>query len=306
MKMNVQHTAPRIRLLSGLFLLALAAALISSCGGKADSTDPSDTTKRVAKNSLTPCDSAQYLEVDTSIVGKKSFIYPLHPSAAAQVMASYLAKTPLYDLATEFSYGGEFPASMFNVPADGGLLMWFCYDKPTNQFFLAIESYIKKKYKDNMQAGTLPALAQTNKLNKPIHRFKYPKTSQSDPYTLENLINTHKEIVGTALVPADSISINKFIKSFRTISGPYVKYGFSYITENDEGDLARFVASAGPNGYVRYYFGYEEIDPIRGRIVPNKIRVVLTTVDATGKSRVGVFGPGSVIQSSWPPPPWDN
>ncbi len=103
--------------------------------------------------------------------------------------------------------------------------------------------------------------------------------------------------MGRYITSADSL-----LDRYRDANGErYNNYMFGFFSVLHEAGFNDFVASAGPNGYIRYYFGYDERDR------PNRIRIILMAVNAKGVNLAiaRVMDDPTSMQRSWPPPP-DN
>lgn len=230
--------------------------------------------------------------------------YPL--DLAAKIMHVYLSKPEGRNLATNSQYGGEFPVDLFrpainsscSVADSCGIALWFCIDPNSNDFYLALE-----RDTWNYQYDRLPTFPRSNVLYKPVGRFKIPPGGLITENAIKGYVLGHNRVPNEPLQAIDSAEVIRGIKLFRSRFQNWSRYNFSFIAENNRGDVADCITAAGPAGYLRYYIGFE--DSVGGRVMPNKMRVILVSADRNGRNQAhGRKSEDPILQSSWPPPPY--
>jgi hypothetical protein len=201
------------------------------------------------------------------------------------------------NLATTYALGGTFAVNDFTIGNDSsGVILWSCF-KPGSkpELFLAVER-LKEYDTTNLSKAPLSKI-----LSRPAFTFKDNNTQHS-PQAIGQYLET-QVISNNGSTSIDNATVIKHIHSFdsllETLPEKYNVYPFSYFQRNDDGVFEKFLDQARPNGFVRYYFGYD------GTMAPNRIRVVLVAVDSSGKNIIKVGGEEAVLMEySWPPPPW--
>lgn len=217
---------------------------------------------------------------------------------SAALLISDLFNIPaLSNLATTYALGGTFSVNSFNVGKDSsGVILWSCF-KPgaTPGLFLAVERLKEYDIKNPPKAPLSKILAQPD--------FTFPDNNpQHDAPAVRQYLET-QVISKNGSTPIDNASVVKHIHSFdsllETLPEKYNAHPFSYFQRNEDGVFEKFLDQARPDGFVRYYFGYDEKE------IPNKIRVILVAVDATGKNIIKTAtGSAVILEKSFPPPPW--
>jgi hypothetical protein len=280
-------------------LLVFSIVLFAACSGT-----KKPTAETAAANALlqTPAPTPV---VD---LAKRSHKIPF--DSAALLVADALNNTALNKLLTSYSFGGTFPVKLFRVsPDSSGIILWSCFKggkKP--EFYLAIEQL--KSY----DTTNLPKAPTSKTLMRPQFLFK---NAMSKPYTTPAV----KRFIENQIIPKngatsiDNASVVKNISSFDSLmaampdgSGKkYNEHPFSYFRESTDGTFSKFLDQAGANGFVRYYFAFDEKEK------PNRIRVILVAVDAAGKNITKTAataatsgGDALILQKSIPPPPYNN
>lgn len=235
-------------------------------------------------------------------VGGHAHKFPL--DSAFGLMAN-LSRTPvLSDLTARYGWGGSFPVSAFRVgSANQGVLLWYCFQGGANpRFFLALEQL--KSY----DPANMPKQPSGDLLVVPTGTFKNPFTKASDPAAFSEFIaRPQPDPAGWQFLGADVV--NRYIKSADSLfrqrtdgSGDrYNYYPFGFFSVLHESDFNSFLDKAGKDGFVRYYFGYDEKDR------PNRLRIILLTADGTGRASLSLrtAGDPGAMQKSWPPPPFN-
>lgn len=218
---------------------------------------------------------------------------------SAAILISDLYTIPaLGNLATTYALGGTFSVNSFNVGKDSsGVMLWSCFKPgPAPELFLALE---RLKQYDNRNPPTTPV---SKTLSRPDFTFRDNNPQHNAP-AIRQYIET-QVISKNGSTAIDEATVVRHIHSFdslqATLPEKYNAYPFSYFQRNDDGVFEKFLDQARPNGFVRYYFGYEEKE------IPNKIRVILVAVDSTGKNIVSIESKGDavIMQKGAPPPPW--
>lgn len=201
-------------------------------------------------------------------------------------------------------FSGDFPVSYFDQvtqhdPKDSmGIALWFCLDSINNEFFLALEPNVKKY--NSLKMPDLPStdlirpetvLSFTSQVGTPQELIDFFWTDYRKPSGEKPIAN------------GDAASL---IKAFHGKWGKTAKYNFSFFADNVKGDLKDCINRAKPDGYLRYYLGYE--DSINGKKITQKLRVILMAVDKNGKPQFKTTTDSSrdgMLQASWPPPPFN-
>jgi hypothetical protein len=237
---------------------------------------------------------------------KKSDRYSL--DNAAGIVVDLFKETDLKTAAKDYGIGGDFPVKIFrdihdqcNSKDSCGIALWFCFDKANKQLFVAAEA-TPQQY-DYKRMPKYPA----GKTYRPVRIFPYPWTDYDDA-ALKSYIKyeVNKPLLGQAVEISDSL-VRIYIDDFRTAFGKHSQYSFSFFAENAKNELDHCISQAEPNGFIRYYFGYQAQHPQSRRAMPNKIRVVLVAADQDGDNVVdgSARAVDPIVQSSWPPPPWN-
>lgn len=236
-------------------------------------------------------------------IGGHAHQYPIDSSVK---LMSNLLQTEGLDQVTEvYGWGGSFPASAFRVSSvNQGVLLWYCFrggEDPA--LFLALEHL--KEYDPH----NLPRHPVNNELTLPTTIFYSSPVDLTSEASIRDYLrsasgdlplwNTARaDVIHAYVVSADSL-----FGMYRDPQGErYNNYMFGFFSVRHESAFDAFVESAGENGYIRYYFGYDERDR------PNRIRIILMAVNAKGENRSMLRtndDGGSSMQRSWPPPP-DN
>jgi len=229
--------------------------------------------------------------------------YPLESSLR---LLSNLARTSeLSRVPADFGWGGSFPVDAFRVAtADQGVMLWYCYRGGSNpQLFLALE-HLRDYDPHNM-----PTAPESDELLVPSTVFHYDLPEGRDEDAMrEFLSNQTGDQPQWITVPTSEIRgyINSADSLFNEMVDSqgerYNNYMFGFFSVRHEAAFDEFLNKAGKNGYIRYYFGYDENDR------PNRIRIILMAVSADGVNTAlskTLDDGGSTMQRSWPPPP-DN
>lgn len=236
---------------------------------------------------------------------KRSHKFPF--DSAAVLVSDMLAIPALNKMAGTFAAGGTFPAELFRVsPDSSGIILWHGFDPATNEIFLSLEQL--KSY----DVYNLPKRPTGKKLIRSSSTFKSAATKQFDRTSVETYLR-NEVITDNRVEEIDNATLQKHMNSFDSLLSTmpdsngekYNQYLFNFFHDNRDGTFEKFLDQAGKNGYVRYYFGYDEKDK------PNRIRVILVAVDAQGRNvtsintngRTNDDGDGLTLQKSWPPPP---
>ena len=258
-----------------------------------------------------PADSAvvaERLKTDANMTAlmKRSHRFPFDSSAL--LVSNMLAIPALNRMAGSFAAGGTFPAYLFRVsPDSSGIILWYGFDPKTNEVFLSLEQ-LKKHDVYNLPKG--PA---GRTLIRPA-TFTNAATNQFDKTSVK--AHLKNEVITTNEVREnDNTTLRRRMNSFDSLLSTmpdsegvkHNQYLFSFFHDSRDGVFEKFLDQAGKDGYVRYYFGYDERD------VPNRIRVILVAVDAQGRNvtsinatgRTNGDGDALTLQRSFPPPP-DN
>lgn len=213
---------------------------------------------------------------------------------SGDAVSKFMTNTRL-KLLCQNAHGGFFKADLFALhTGKKGVMLWFCYDTGNAELFLALEQL------DDYDPANPP--------DKPVAA----KLVRSATFTLNGVNPASPSAIvghfGTALPFPTSFSslsnsdVVRYIKQFEQEFNPtYCKLNFSFFTEDKNPGtpahlsnkfLTKFV-NAIPNGYVRYYFGYDSTK------ATNQIRLTLVAIDQYG-NRANMTN----LESSWPPPPY--
>lgn len=231
--------------------------------------------------------------------------YPVDSSVT--LLSNLAGAAKLVSLTSDFGWGGSFPVSAFRVSsANQGILLWYCFKGGSNpQMFLALEQL------DDYDPANLPTSPISSELLVPSVVFRNNFQGASDASSVRDLLGSHTgdQSEWSTLAAAD---VNRYILSadslFNFVTDSqgerYNRYMFGFFSARHEAGYDNFLDRAGENGYIRYYFGYDEKDR------PNRIRIILMATDSRGVNQAFARttheedGCGS-LQRSWPPPP-DN
>jgi len=224
--------------------------------------------------------------------------------STALLISNFLMKTELNKIASSYALGGTFPASQLKLqPNSKGILFWFCFKPGKNpEFFLASEQL--EKY----DMTNLPRMPLANTLL--IPEFTFKKTDEvQDVLSVKDFLKD-QVTPGTGARSIDNASVSMYINSFDSLmtaiadekGEKYNQYSFSFFARNKAKEVERFLEQAGDDGFVKYYFGYDENDK------PNRIRVILISGDSFGKNKITTRQKDEVLilQKSWPPPVDEN
>lgn len=235
-------------------------------------------------------------------VGGHAHQFP--PDSSVKLIFNLVQGADLSQLGENFGWGGSFPASAFRVsPENQGVMLWYCFRPGANpELFLALEQL--KEYDPH----NLPRLPVSPVLTAPSAILRASAGMLGSEEAIRGQLNaaggdnsTLVQIsaaeVGRLITSADSL----FDNHRDTYGERYNNYMFGFFSALHEAAFTDFVESAGENGYIRYYFGYDERDK------PNRIRIILMAVTANGvnKATARVMDDPTSMQRSWPPPP-DN
>lgn len=282
-----------------LFVLVLSIFLLAACSGN---------KKPTAETAVTDALLEAPAPAPVDDLAKRSHKIPF--DSAALLVSDALNNASLNKVLTSYSFGGTFPVKLFRVsPDSSGIILWSCYKggkKP--EFYLALEQL--KSY----DTTNLPKAPTSKNLMRPQFLFK---NTMARPYTTPAV----KKFIENQVIPRngatsiDNASVVKNINSFDSLmaampdgSGKkYNEHPFSYFRESTDGTFSKFLDQAGANGFVRYYFAFDEKEK------PNRIRVILVAVDAAGKNITRTAatattsaGDALILQKSIPPPPYNN
>jgi hypothetical protein len=227
---------------------------------------------------------------------------PIPIEKAGELISDLLSNSnPKVTDITSYALGGTFPAKLLRVhPDSSGVLLWFCFKggaKP--ELFLALEQL--KQY----DPANLPQLPINPNLTRPQNPFKNTNGTQHSPADLVTFLKNHSVKTNTS-IPIKNLLVKKYVESFDSLMNQildgnnkrYNDYNFSFFEENAAKNLKTLVDQAGSNGFVRYYFGFDELEK------PNRIRVILVSVNSAGKNITTINGQNAlIVQKSWPPPP---
>ncbi|MBX2899811.1 MAG: hypothetical protein KF775_09170 [Cyclobacteriaceae bacterium] len=226
-----------------------------------------------------------------------SFFIALDP--ASQMISDYLVH-PTLDL-SRYTLGGVFPVSDFMPDnKNEGLLMWYCFDTSRKQIFMAIEPL------HHYDTASLPKAPLQAILKKPEQTFLYTNPSPAPADVKDFILN--QKLTGASANLGQAVAA-RYVKSFDSLmqktqdaaGKSYQKYPLNYFIWWN--DYKTFVSWAGTDGYIRYYYGFDE-----GH-TPNRIRIVLIAADKNGNTITGAQarsedGGGEGLQNGWPPPPF--
>jgi hypothetical protein len=235
-------------------------------------------------------------------LGGHAHQYPL--TSSVRLMTNLVGAANLSDLTAGFGWGGSFPVNAFRVSASNqGVLLWYCFKGGRNpQMFLALEQL--KDYDPH----NMPKEPASSELLVPSVVFKNNLSgARSESAVREFLRNQTGDQASWITLAASEVkgyikSADSLFQTVRDGQGErYNNYMFGFFSVRHEAAFNEFLDTAGENGYIRYYFGYDENDR------PNRIRIILMAADARGvnASLSRTSDDGSTMQRSWPPPP-DN
>jgi hypothetical protein len=234
---------------------------------------------------------------------KRSHQFPFDSTAV--LISNMLAIPALNRMAGAFAAGGTFPAHLFRVSSDSsGIILWYGFDPKTNEVFLSLEQL------KNYDVYNLPTGPAGRTLIRPA-TFTNPAIKQVDRTSVRARLKS--EVITTNEIrEIDNTTLRRHMSSFDSLLSTmpdskgvkHNQYLFSFFHNNRDGVFEKFLDQAGKNGYVRYYFGYDEHD------VPNRIRVILVAVDAQGRNVTRINASGRTngdedavtLQRSYPPP----
>lgn len=225
---------------------------------------------------------------------------------AVKLISSFLNNDTLGQFAIKYGLGGEFPISLLEVGKDKvGIALWYCFDPASQEIFLALEQFDEYP----LSGRNLYTLPITTSLGRAENVFKYPPGTNNDfKSTLDFVKENHRttQPSGKKIGRGD---VETFMTNFNEIqtkdgSKLYAKYGFAFVTENEKYELEKFREKATSAGFVRYYFGYE-VERGKNHRLKNKIRLILIACDEDGKPFSLTSPDALILQSTWPPPPWN-
>jgi hypothetical protein len=221
--------------------------------------------------------------------------YRINLGEATKLIKSYL-KQPLLPNKKQQTVGGILPTSTFKLGDDtpgkkAGILLWFCYDG--TKIFVALDKI------DHYDENNTPKAQDIKSDFLPISDALFYLTDNDD--VIKN------DILGTPRTTEVSYKSKEQIQKYNemflalkdTAGRPYCNYGYSCFANNEPQHYAAFLALS-DNGFVRYYFGYDE-----NEMSNNRIRVILVACDKNGnkiKPKKQEQDP-SLVETSWPPPP---
>lgn len=224
--------------------------------------------------------------------------------SSVRLMTNLASAPRLAALAEGYGWGGSFPVSAFRVsPGNQGVMLWYCFRGGNNpQMFLALEQL--KDY----DPANLPQRPNSSELIGPTTIFRNTFDAVPDEGRIREFLFSRKgdesgwvtfagHAVNNYITSADSL----FRENTDANGERYNNFMFGFFSVDHESDFNAFLDRAGENGFIRYYFGYDEKDR------PNRIRIILTVADAKGAYRFSsrTNDGGDSMQKSWPPPP-DN
>lgn len=239
---------------------------------------------------------------DSEIMPLNGHAHQFALDSSVRLMANLAGSPGLSQLATSYGWGGSFPVSAFRVSsANQGVLLWYCFRGGNNpQLFLALE------HLSDYDPANLPSQPISQELVGPTSTFRSTFGSGSDEGRIRDFIQSQSGD-GTNWVTFAAEDVNRYIESADSLFNQtrdqngdrYNNYMFGFFSVRHEAAFDAFLDRAGENGFVRYYFGYDERDR------PNRIRIILTVADSRssfrGSSRTN--DGGESMQRSWPPPP---
>ncbi|MBL7851318.1 MAG: hypothetical protein JNN04_10485 [Cyclobacteriaceae bacterium] len=235
-------------------------------------------------------------------IGGHAHLFPTDSSV--RLMFNLVSSAQLAKYSENFGWGGSFPASAFRVSAiNQGVMLWYCFRGGSRpDLFLALE-HLEEYDPHNLPRGPI----QTE-LTVPTAIFRVNPESLKSESDIRDYLKETGDVSGWKTLNAGEIrryiaSADSLFTLYPDIHGErYNSYMFGFFSARHEAAFDAFIASAGENGYIRYYFGYDE------RERPNRIRIILMAVNAKGvnqaMARVSEEGYGT-MQRSWPPPPID-
>lgn len=258
------------------------------------------------------CQNSEMVQTDGALrTTDASGILPLGGNAhkysfdsSVVLLSNLAARAPLSQISSSFGWGGSFPVSAFRVAsANQGVLLWYCFrggNEP--QMFLALE------HLRDYDPANLPRQPISQELAGPTHIFNNPLGRQAGESSIREFLRTQSGdqpgwvTLASGQVAKYIASADSVFRKYPDENGEkYNNYMFGFFSVRHEAGFDAFLDRAGENGYIRYYFGYDEKDK------PNRIRIILMAVDAKGvnKSYGRTADDGGSMQKSWPPPP-DN
>lgn len=235
-------------------------------------------------------------------IGGHAHQYPIDSSV--RLMSNLMHTAGLDEVSEVFGWGGSFPASAFRVSSvNQGVLLWYCFRGGANpELFLALE------HLNEYDPHNLPRRPVSNELTLPSTIFYSNSAVGRNEESIRDYLRTATgdqsqwntapaEEINAYVISADSL-----FGIYRDAQGErYNNYMFGFFSARHEAAFEAFVESAGENGYIRYYFGYDERDR------PNRVRIILMAVDSRGinqsMARINDGDGGGSMQRSWPPPP---
>jgi len=236
---------------------------------------------------------------------KRSHKFPF--DSAALLVSDMLAIPALNKMAGSFAAGGTFPVELFRVsPDSSGIIFWYGFDPDKKEVFLALEQL------KNYDVYHLPTGPTGATLIRSASTFTSAVTTPFDRASVKSHLQ-NETITNNEIEEIDNVTLRRHMNSFDSLLSTmpdnkgekYNEYLFSFFHDSKDGTFEQFLSQAGKNGYVRYYFGYDEHD------TPNRIRVILVAVDEQGKNITGTNAGGRTnsgddgltLQRSYPPPP---
>lgn len=269
-----------------LLLLAFSIVLLAACSG-----NKKPATETAAADALLQA-PAQAPVIDLT---KRS--HKISLDSASLLVSNILNIPALNKVVSSYALGGTFPVKSFRVlPENSGIILWSCVTEGKNpELFLALEQL--KSY----DTARLPKSPASQSLMRPQFLFKNAMTAPYTAASARKFIEGHT-ITKNGELPITNGEVVNGMDGFNLLMGTmperYNKYPFSYFRESEDGTFKQFLDQAGENGFVRYYFGFNETEKV------NLIRVILVAVDAAGKNITSINGGEALIlQRSWPPPP---
>jgi hypothetical protein len=275
---------------NNLLVLVFSIILLVACSG-----NKKPTTETVVSDALLQAPAP----VPAIDLFKRSHKIPF--DSAALLVSDALNNESLNKVLSSYSFGGTFPVKLFRIsPDSSGIILWSSFKggkKP--EFYLALEQL--KSY----DTTNLPKAPTSKNLARPLLLFKNTMMKPYNTSSVKKFIES-QTIAKNGATSIDNASVVKNINSFDSLMAAmpdgngkkYNEHPFSYFRESTDGTFSKFLDQAGPNGFVRYYFAFDEKEK------PNRIRVILVAVDAIGKNITSINGSEALIlQKSVPPPP---
>jgi len=225
--------------------------------------------------------------------------------SASHLISNFLSIPVLNNIGKKYAVGGTIDTKylLLDTPKYSGILFWYCFNlKDSNlpKLFLSWEPITQ--YSKTDIAGILQPTGGT--LLRPNKTIIYTENG-IDKKTVKKFVSDNADTDKTnRIVSTDTVSgYKESFKAFAEIieTNPkdisQCKYPYSYFDYKENKVMRNFLKN---NPYaVRYYFGYDSAAK------PNKIRVILMTVDSKGANILGGIkdGGGGIVETSWPPPP---